>query len=267
MRGADGSQAGALVTGAARGIGHAIAEALASRGDAVTIADIDGAQAQEACSKLAARGLAVRAAQLDVTDVAQVHEVMREADRATPLTTVVCNAGLGFAGAIVDTAPEEFDRVMGVNVRGVFFTMQAALQVMTPRGRGNIVSISSTSGFQSSSVPMAVYDISKAAVRMLTMSAGRESAAAGIRVNAVAPGTVGTDLVKEVLSAGGDRAAQPRAHPARPARDAPGDRRGGRVPLVRRGVVHHRPHARRRRRMADLNRATNARQRLRQGAP
>ena len=173
-----------------------------------------------ACAKLAERGLSARAAGLDVTDAVQVHEVLREADRATPLTTVVCNAGLGFAGAIVDTAPEEFDRVMAVNVRGVFFTMQAALQVMAPRGHGNIVSISSTSGFQSSSVPMAVYDISKAAVRMLTMSAGRESAAAGIRVNAVAPGTVGTDLVKEVLSAEAIERLEQRAHPARPARDA-----------------------------------------------
>jgi NAD(P)-dependent dehydrogenase (short-subunit alcohol dehydrogenase family) len=201
MRSADGSRPGALVTGAARGIGYAIAEALASRGDAVTIADLDETRAREACAALAERGHTVRSAALDVTDPAHVHEVMREADRATPLTTVVCNAGLGFAGAIADTTPEEYDRVMAVNVRGVFFTMQAALQVMAPRGRGNIVSISSTSGFQSSSVPMAVYDLSKAAVRMLTMSAGRESAAAGIRVNAVAPGTVGTDLVKEVLSA------------------------------------------------------------------
>jgi NAD(P)-dependent dehydrogenase (short-subunit alcohol dehydrogenase family) len=201
MRSADGSRPGALVTGAARGIGFAIAEALASRGDVVTIADLDETHAREACAALAERGLTVRSAALDVTDPAQVHEVMRDADRATPLTTVVCNAGLGFAGAITDTTPEEYDRVMAVNVRGVFFTMQAALQVMAPRGRGNVVSISSTSGFQSSSVPMAVYDLSKAAVRMLTMSAGRESAAAGIRVNAVAPGTVGTDLVKEVLSA------------------------------------------------------------------
>jgi NAD(P)-dependent dehydrogenase (short-subunit alcohol dehydrogenase family) len=201
MRSADGSRPGALVTGAARGIGFAIAEALASRGDAVTIADLDEARAREACAALAERGLTVRAAALDVTDVAHVHEVMRDADRATPLTTVVCNAGLGFAGAITDTTPEEYDRVMAVNVRGVFFTMQAALRVMAPRGHGNVVSISSTSGFQSSSVPMAVYDLSKAAVRMLTMSAARESAAAGIRVNAVAPGTVGTDLVKEVLSA------------------------------------------------------------------
>src|SRR3954464_12648656 len=155
MRSADGSRPGALVTGAARGIGYAIAEALASRGDAVTIADLDESRACEACAALAERGHTVRSAALDVTDPAHVHAVMLDADRATPLTTVVCNAGLGFAGAIAATTPEEYDRVMAVNVRGVFFTIQAALRVMAPRGRGNIVSISSTSGFQSSSVPMA----------------------------------------------------------------------------------------------------------------
>jgi NAD(P)-dependent dehydrogenase (short-subunit alcohol dehydrogenase family) len=201
MRHADDSRPGSLVTGGVRGIGLAIAEALAARGDAVTIADVDEPRAEEACAALAERGLDVRAAALDVTDIAAVRHVVAEADRSTPLTTVVCNAGLGFAGSIVDTTPEEFDRVMAVNVRGVFFVMQAALRAMSPRRYGSVVSISSTSAFQASSIPMAVYDISKAAVRMLTTAAGRESAGSGIRVNAVAPGTVGTDLVKDVLSA------------------------------------------------------------------
>ena len=200
MPDAEAARPAALVTGGARGIGLAITEALAERGDVVTIADLNGREAEAAAAALTARGLDVRAVALDVTDVEQVRRVMGEVDARTPLTTVVCNAGLGFADTIVDTTPEEFDRVMAVNVRGVFFVMQAGLRAMAPRGRGSIVSISSTSAFQSSSVPMAVYDLSKAAVSMLTTSAGRESAAAGIRVNAVAPGTVGTDLVKELLS-------------------------------------------------------------------
>jgi NAD(P)-dependent dehydrogenase (short-subunit alcohol dehydrogenase family) len=190
----------ALVTGGGRGIGLAIAEALAARGDTVIIADLQADSAAAAAERLVARGLDVHAVALDVTDIAQVREVVAEVDRRTPLTTVVCNAGLGFSGTIVDTTPEAFDRVMAVNVRGVFFVMQAGLRAMSPRGHGSIVTISSTSAFQSSSVPMAVYDLSKAAVSMLTASAGRESAGAGIRVNAVAPGTVGTDLVKELLS-------------------------------------------------------------------
>jgi NAD(P)-dependent dehydrogenase (short-subunit alcohol dehydrogenase family) len=199
MREPDPARPSALVTGGARGIGLATAEALAARGDSVTIADLDERQAQAAAAALAARGLDVHAVALDVTDAEQVQRVVAEVDGRAPLTTVVCNAGLGFANTIVDTTPAEFDRVMAVNVRGVFFVMQAGLRAMSPRGRGSIVSISSTSAFQSSSVPMAVYDVSKAAVSMLTKSAGRESAAAGIRVNAVAPGTVGTDLVRELL--------------------------------------------------------------------
>jgi len=191
---------GALVTGGARGIGRAIAEALASRGDRVAVADIDLPGAERTAEGFRARGLDVRALELDVTDVRQVGAVLAEADRETPLATVVCNAGLGQATPIVDTTEDEYERVMAVNVKGVFFVLQAALRLMVPRQRGSIVSVSSTSGFTASSEPMAVYDLSKAAVRMLTASAAREAAPAGVRVNAVAPGTVGTDLVREVLS-------------------------------------------------------------------
>src|SRR5215210_4326197 len=123
MRDADAARPSALVTGGARGIGLAIAETLAERGDAVTIADLEGHRAQEAAATLAGRGLDVRAVALDVTDAQQVRRVIAEADDLRPLTTVVCNAGLGFANTIVDTTPEEFDRVMAVNVRGVFFVM------------------------------------------------------------------------------------------------------------------------------------------------
>jgi len=191
---------GALVTGGARGIGYAIAETLAIRGDAVTIADLDAERAHQSCAELQSRGLEARAAALDVTDVAQVARVLEESDRATPLATVVCNAGIGLSNGVLDTSEADFDRVLAVNVKGVFFTMQAALRLMVPRGEGSIVAISSTSGFTASSVPMAAYDASKAAVRMLTTAAAREVAKQGVRVNAVAPGTVATELVKEVLT-------------------------------------------------------------------
>ena len=126
--------------------------------------------------------------------------VLEAADRVSPLTTVVGNAGLGLAGGLLDTGEADYDRVMAVNVKGVFFTMQAALRLMVGRGRGSVVAISSTSGFTASTTPMAVYDASKAAVRLLVAAAAREVAGSGVRVNAVAPGTVGTDLVREVLS-------------------------------------------------------------------
>jgi NAD(P)-dependent dehydrogenase (short-subunit alcohol dehydrogenase family) len=190
----------ALVTGGARGIGLAIVEALATRGDSVVIADVDLDQAEQSSESLRARGLEVSALRLDVTDVAEIDEILAQADRDAPLTTVVCCAGLGFAGSVVDTSERDFERLMAVNVKGVFFVMRAALRLMVPRGAGSVVNIASTSAFTSSNTPMAIYDASKGAVRMLTVSAAREVAASGVRVNAVAPGTVGTDLVREILS-------------------------------------------------------------------
>ena len=122
---------------------------------------------------------------------ARYDEVFEQVDGEESLTTVVCNAGIGFITALVDTTEEEYDRLMAVNVKGVFFVMQAALRRMVPRGRGSVVVISSTSGFTSSTKPMAIYDASKAAVKMFTVSAAREVAASGVRVNAVAPGRSG----------------------------------------------------------------------------
>jgi NAD(P)-dependent dehydrogenase (short-subunit alcohol dehydrogenase family) len=194
------SGTGALVTGGARGIGRAIAEVLAARGDHVAVADIDLPGAERTCEELRARGLDVRALQLDVTDARRVGEVLEEADRDQPLATVVCNAGIGFTGRLVDTSEDEYDRVMAVNAKGVFLVLQAALRRMLPRKAGCVVTVASTSAFTASTQPMAVYDISKAAVRMLTVAAARETAGSGIRVNAVAPGTVGTELVREVLT-------------------------------------------------------------------
>ena len=190
----------ALVTGGARGIGLAIVEALAARGDRVTIADVDLENARASAADLEQRGRRVSAVALDVTDVEQVHRVLGEVDAEAALTTVVCNAGLAQLGGVLDTSVEHYDRVLAVNLKGVFFTMQAALRLMVPRGTGSVVSISSTSGFTASSTPQAVYDLSKAAVRMLTTSAARETGRTGVRVNAVAPGTVGTDLVRDLLS-------------------------------------------------------------------
>lgn len=190
----------ALITGGARGIGLAIAERLAARGDRVTIADlrVDAARAQ--ADRMTADGKDARAVPLDVTDVAGTADVLSALDAETPLTTVVCNAGVGFASSFVETREEDYDALMAVNVKGVFFVAQAALRCMLPRQRGSVVLIASTSAFTASNTPMAAYDASKAAVRMMATSAAREVAGSGVRVNAVAPGTVGTDMVREVLT-------------------------------------------------------------------
>ena len=191
---------GTLVVGGAKGIGRAIARALAERGDDTIVADVDEAAAAECVAALHGDGLAARSAALDVTDVAAVRAVVARVDAETPLGTVVANAGIALRRPLVDVEPEEYDRLMDVNVRGVFFVVQAALRAMMPRGQGSVVTVCSTSGFTASTGPMTAYDASKGAVKLLTQAAAREAAAGGVRVNAVAPGTVETDLTRALAS-------------------------------------------------------------------
>ena len=189
---------GAVVTGGARGLGRAIATALARRGDHVTIADLDADAAADTAAQLRADGLDVRSIGLDVADVEAVAEAIGAADAEVPLHTLVNNAGIGFSTPLIEVTPEQFDRLMAVNLRGVFFALQAAARVMVPRGTGSIVNLASTSGFTASTTPMTPYDTSKGAVRMLTVTAARELAPTGVRVNAVAPGTIGTELTRSL---------------------------------------------------------------------
>lgn len=191
---------GALVVGGAKGIGRAIARALAARGDDVVVADLDGEAAAACVTELRTAGGSARSVTLDVTDVERVREVVAAADAETPLGTVVASAGIAFACPLAEVEPAEYDRLMAVNVRGVFFVVQAAVRAMSPRGQGSIVTVCSTSGFTASTGPMTVYDASKGAVRILTQAAAREVAASGLRVNAVAPGTVETDLTLALAS-------------------------------------------------------------------
>jgi len=120
-----------------------------------------------------------------------------------PLATMVNNAGVGWIRPLVEVTPQEFDDLMSINLRGVFFGIQAAARAMAGRG-GCIVNTASTSAFTASTTPMVPYDTSKGAVRMLTIAAARELASDGIRVNAVAPGTVDTDLTRSVLDDPGE---------------------------------------------------------------
>ncbi len=197
---AEGIPAGSLVTGAARGIGLAIARALAERGDDVVLADRDLDEAAAQAARLRADGYEARAVSLDVTDVDETRFVIAEVDASSPLGTLVNNAGIAFSSPIAEVEPAQYDRLMSVNARGLFFAMQAGLRAMVPRGTGSIVNVASTSSFTASTGPMAVYDASKATVRMFTQAAAREVAASGVRVNAVAPGTVETDLMRELAT-------------------------------------------------------------------
>ncbi len=188
----------AIVTGAGRGIGRAIAARLAQRGDTVIVADLEAQAAEEVAGSLVAAGHQAVSTAMDVAEVAAWHEVVRYAESLAPLGTLVNNAGVGFSTPLVEVTEDQFDRLFAVNLRGVFFAIQAAARVMQPRGTGSIVNLASTSGFTASSSPMVPYDTSKGAVRMLTTSAAHELAASGIRVNAVAPGTIDTELTRSL---------------------------------------------------------------------
>ena len=199
----NGAPSAALVTGGARGIGLGIAERLARRGDTVFIADIKGAD--EAAIRLRDDGLEVRSLRLDVRDADAVANAVTRVDEQAPLATMVNNAGVGWSKPLVDVTPEDFDGLMAINLRAVFFGIQAAARVMIPRRAGSIVSVASTSAFSASTMPMVPYDTSKGAVRILTIAAARELAQHNVRVNAVAPGTVETEMVRSVL---GEEASQ-----------------------------------------------------------
>jgi NAD(P)-dependent dehydrogenase (short-subunit alcohol dehydrogenase family) len=191
---------GSLVTGGARGIGLAISRTLAARGDSVVIADLDGTEAGLQAELLRGVGHEARGIELDVTDIESLRATVAAVDLETPLGTAVCNAGIAFLSPVAEVEPEDYDRLMDVNARGLFFTMQAALRVMLPRYAGNVVNVCSTSAFTASTGPMVVYDASKATVRMFTQAAAREVAPRGVRVNAVAPGTVETDLMRDLAT-------------------------------------------------------------------
>lgn len=190
---------GALVTGGARGIGRAIVERLARGGASLFVADVDEAAATAVANELGVQGHDARPWAMDVSDVRQVAERIAAADASVPLATVVNNAGVAWSKPLVEVTPEAFDRLMEVNLRGAFFVLQAAARAMIPRGYGSIINITSTSAFTASTSPMVPYDASKGAVRAMTVSAARELAGHGIRVNAIAPGTVDTDLMRSLV--------------------------------------------------------------------
>lgn len=193
---------GAFVTGGARGIGRGIVESLARRGDVVFLADREERLAAETAAELRAEGLDVRERALDVADVEATAAAIMAADAEVALGTFVNNAGVALIRPLVEVTPEDYDRVLGINTRAVYFALQAAARCMIPRGTGSIVNIASTSGFTASTSPMTLYDMSKGAVRMLTVTAARELAPTGVRVNGVAPGTIDTELTRAVASEG-----------------------------------------------------------------
>lgn len=199
----------AVVTGAGRGMGRAVALAFGREGARVVVAEVNAEHGIEVAEEIRAGGGTASAVNADVSRVEEVTRLFAEAVEAFgSVDILVNNAGIGVAKPILDYTEADWDRQMGVNVKGVFFCSQAAARLMIPRRAGKIVNFASTSAFVSSSRPEVAYDTSKGAVRQMTISMAAELAPHGINVNAVAPGTVATEMSRSSLSTEEGRAWQ-----------------------------------------------------------
>jgi D-sorbitol dehydrogenase (acceptor) len=185
----------ALVTGSARGIGLAIAQAYAREGAQVTIADIDEAAAKDAARQLDGDHLGLH---MDVTDQASIGDAVARADARGGIDILLNNAAIFDMAPIAEITRASYDRVFAVNVAGTLFTLQAVAKVMIARGRGGrIINMASQAGRRGEAL-VGVYCASKAAVISLTQSAGLDLIRHRINVNGIAPGVVDTPMWDEV---------------------------------------------------------------------
>ncbi len=190
-----------IVTGAARGIGRAYAEGYVAEGARVVIADIEAAGAEEVAAAIVAGGGDAIGLGVDMADVTSVRQMVdAAAEWGGTVDILLNNAGIGIAKPLLDTTEEDWDRQLDVNLKGMFFAIQAVVPRMLATGRGKIINIASTSGFVSSTTPEVAYDVSKGGVRQLTVAVAAELASSGINVNGIAPGTIETDLTRLVLN-------------------------------------------------------------------
>jgi NAD(P)-dependent dehydrogenase (short-subunit alcohol dehydrogenase family) len=190
----------AIVTGAGRGIGQATAMALARAGAHVAVVDIDAGAAKAVADAIGALGRRSLALDADVGDVAAVDR-MTERVVATfgRIDVLVNNAGVTRRAYIMDLTEADWDRIMRVNGKGVFFCLQRVAREMIPRGSGVIVNIASIAGKGYAGTSNAIYAASKGAVISLTRIAALQLARHGINVNAICPGVTITALSEDNL--------------------------------------------------------------------
>lgn len=178
----------ALITGSARGIGRAFAEAYIREGATVAIADIDFERASKTAREIGENSYAV---ELDVTKQHSIDTAIRTVEGQTGgLDILINNAALFDLAPIVEIKRESYERLFSINVSGTLFMMQAAAKTMIARGKGGkIINMASQAGRRGEAL-VAVYCATKAAVISLTQSAGLDLIKHGINVNAIAPGVV-----------------------------------------------------------------------------
>jgi len=188
----------ALVTGAARGLGRAIAMTLAQAGAKVACIDVNEETLAETVAAIETAGGTALAVACDVTDSARVDEAVKQVVTSWGgLNIVVNNAGITRDSLILRMKDDQWDSVININLRGTFFFTRAAIRPMMKSRYGRIINIASVSGLMGNPA-QANYSASKAGVIGLTRTVAREVAKRGITVNAVAPGFIATDMTAKL---------------------------------------------------------------------
>lgn len=189
----------AIVTGAAQGLGAAIATALHAAGMRVALADIAVDAAAEVARRIDATGATARALPLDVTRKADFVEALAALADWGGVDVLVNNAALALTTPLMEVAGDEFDAVLAVNLRGPLFGSQVLGAHMRERGYGRIINIASQAGQMGGTVTGVHYASSKAGLMLMTKVFARELAGSGVTVNAVAPGALDLPAVRAAI--------------------------------------------------------------------
>lgn len=188
----------AVITGAASGIGRAIARRFAQQGAAVRILDLDEAAANNAANELSASGADAKACACDVSDQAATKDVFNKLASQGPIDILVNNAGVSHIGTVETTTETDFDRLFRINVKGVYNCTLAAIGHMKSQGGGAILNMASIAGTAALADRFA-YSMSKGAVVAMTYSIAKDYLAHKIRCNCISPARVHTPFVDGYL--------------------------------------------------------------------